>query len=122
MTAGGRWLRRTPKLDEIALYLRENRCLYLLHAAPAHIAPENFADLTVVMNLTDRLSQPYYDDGVEGYIEARLTGDSVAVTVRDVPVARLELHTPVTVHRVTVNGAPWRVEISEHATLATRGV
>ena len=120
--AGGCWLRRTPKLDEIALYLRENRCLYLLHAAPAHIAPENFADLTVVMNLTDRLSQRYYDDGVEGYIEARLTGDSVAVTVRDVPVARLELHTPVTVHRVTVNGAPWRVEISEHATLATRGV
>ena len=115
----GGWDEAAWALDEVPRYLRENRGIFLLGEAPEHIAPENFADLTFVMNLTDCLTQRYYDDGVEGCITAKRTGDAVAVSVEGIPLAALELYTPQPVRTVTVNGAAWAVSGGEgHYTAA----
>ena len=115
----GGWDEAAWALDEVPRYLRENRGIFLLGEAPEHIAPENFTDLTFVMNLTDCLTQRYYDDGVEGCITAKRTGDAVAVSVEGIPLAALELYTPQPVRTVTVNGAAWAVSGGEgHYTAA----
>lgn len=120
--AGSRWVDAAPALDEIPLYLRENRCLFMLPTAPDHIADDNFSDLTAVMNLTDCLSQDYYDDGVTGRITAKISGDTVEITSQKIPLTQIRLYCPRAVRRVTVNGTPWRLESQGHSYLASQDV
>lgn len=118
----GGWVEREKRLDEIPLYLRENRCLLMLIEAPEHIREENFTDLMAVMNLTDCLTQAYYDDGVDGHITAKISGDTVEVTCCSIPLTRIQLYVPHPIARVNVNGTLWRTEKQGHNYLASQDV
>ena len=75
-----------------------------------------------VMNLTDCLTQAYYDDGVDGHITAKISGDTVEVTCCSIPLTRIQLYVPHPIARVNVNGTPWRTEKQGHNYLASQDV
>ena len=120
--SGGEWIVREKRIDVIPLFLRENRGIFLLDQAPMHIADENFRELTFAMNLTDCLEQTYRDDGVEGRIWAKRTGDAVEVSCCGVPLSKLQIFADCPTLRVTVNGKPWRTEKHVHYFLASQEV
>ena len=120
--SGGEWIVREKRIDVIPLFLRENRGIFLLDQAPMHIADENFRELTFAMNLTDCLEQTYRDDGVEGRIWAKRTGEAVEVSCCGVPLSKLQIFADCPTLRVTVNGKPWRTEKHVHYFLASQEV
>lgn len=118
----GGWIVKEKRIDEIPLFLRENRGLFRLAEAPMHIADENFREITFVMNLTGRLDQDYFDDSVAGHIHAEVHDGVVKVDVRDVPLKDLVIYCAEPVRQVLVNGKDWYVESHEHSFLAYQGV
>ena len=101
---GGRWIVSEKKLDKIPLYLRENRMIPTLLEAPMHIGEENFRRLRVVMNVTDRMEQVYYDDGVTGKAAAVLGGGQLEISFEGMDVAEGVAYCGQEVHRAFLNG------------------
>ena len=101
---GGRWIVSEKKLDKIPLYLRENRMIPTLLEAPMHIGEENFRRLRVVMNVTDRMEQVYYDDGVTGKAAAVLGGGQLEISFEGMDVAEVVAYCGQEVHRAFLNG------------------
>ena len=120
--SGGKWLEVPQKIDVIPLYLRENRALFLLKEAPMHIADTQFTDIEVVMNLTDTMSQAYYDDGIDGRITACLAEDCVEITLERVQVATIKIYTDRCLRGAVVNGQKWNVVKGEHFFLVCQEV
>ena len=101
---GGRWIVSEKKLDKIPLYLRENRMIPTLLEAPMHIGEENFRRLRVVMNVTDRMEQVYYDDGVTGKAAAVLGGGQLEISFEGMDVAEVVAYCGEEVHGAFLNG------------------
>ncbi len=104
--AGSRWIIYPKQIDIIPLFLRENSMLPMLKETPLHIGEENFRDLELIMNLTNTMEQPYYDDGVEGLFRASLKNGVLDITLQDIPAIAFRIFTPEEISRVTVNGQP----------------
>lgn len=107
---GGRWLVYPKKIDVIPMFLRENAMLPMVESAPRHIGDENFRDLTLVMNLTDRLEQVYYDDNVEGVCRAELSGGKLTVTLKNIPAKKFKIYSSQKIIRADVNEESWVVD------------
>ena len=101
---GGRWIRYPKDIEVIPLFLRENTALPLLTESVRHVPEENFRDLEILMNITEQIEQPYYDDGLEGIFRAQLREGHLEITLESVPAVRFKVYTPEEVTRVTVNG------------------
>lgn len=102
--AGGRWIVYPQKIDVIPMFLRENAMLAMLENPPRHIADENFHDLTLVMNLTDKMEQPYFDDDVQVLCRAELMDGKLTVTLDNIPAKKLCIHTPQEIREAVVDG------------------
>ncbi len=109
---GGGWMTYPKRMDVIPLFLRENSALPMLKTAPMHIRDENFRDLELIMNVTDTLDQPYYDDGVQGRIRAVRKDSRLEITLEEVPAVCFRVYVPGEVSAVTVNehAVPFRWE------------
>lgn len=108
--AGGRWITAQKDIQKIPLYLRANAMLPMLEEAPMHIAKENFAGLTVLLNLADEMEQNYYDDGVEGKLKAVLTEDALVIETEGMDIGKIVAYLPSEPVRAAVNGCEWRIE------------
>lgn len=104
---GDRWIVSGKEIDRIPLYLRENHMLPMLKEAPMHIADENFSRLQVAVNLTDTMKQVYFDDGVEGYMEARLQDGVMTVETQGMDVEEIKAYVPQELTQARVNGETW---------------
>lgn len=104
---GDRWIVSGKEIDRIPLYLRENHMLPMLKEAPMHIADENFSRLQVAVNLTDAMKQVYFDDGVEGYMEARLQDGVMTVETQGMDVEEIKAYVPQELTQARVNGETW---------------
>ena len=76
----------------------------MLQSAPKHISDDNFEKLELVINITDKLEQTYYDDGVEGHIRATLRNGILAVTLKDIPAEKFRIYAVKEITAITVNG------------------
>ncbi len=103
---GNAWITCPKEIDVIPLFLRKNAVLPMLQTAPLHIDDENFRDLELVMNITDSMEQPFYDDGVEGLLRATLREGLLEITLRDIPASRFRIYAPGNISRITLNGEP----------------
>ena len=72
--------------------------------APMHIGEENFRRLRVVMNVTDRMEQVYYDDGVTGKAAAVLGGGQLEISFEGMDVAEVVAYCGQEVRRAFLNG------------------
>ena len=86
------------------MFLRENTMMPLLQEIPRHIRDENFRDLILVMNLTGKLCQDYYDDGICGSCCAELENDILTVNLTDIPAASFRVYAASPIHQAVVNG------------------
>ena len=101
---GGRWITYPKQIDVIPLFLRDNTMMPMLPAAPDHIAEENFRDLELVLNITDTIQQPYYDDGVEGLFRATLRDGLLDIDTENIPAVRFRIYAGKPVSRIRING------------------
>lgn len=107
---GGRWISVPKEFQNIPLFLRENSMLPVLAEAPDHIAEENFENLTVILNLAGTLKQSYYDDGIEGGLEAAMEDGTLNVVSKGMDIAGITAYLPEPPKRAVVNGSVWSVE------------
>ena len=112
---GPRWITVEKDIMTIPLFIRPNSAIPMLQEAPMHIEDQNFADLAVVMNLTDELEHRHYDDGVEAVITAKLEEDMVNVTIREADVGKIVMYLPCAVKKAIVNQQEWTVEEAGNA-------
>lgn len=96
---GGRWIAVEKRLDRIPLYLRENHALPLFAEAPLHIEDRNFEGYDLILNLTDRLEQRFYDDGFTGFVRAGIE-DGVVSVETDLPVREILAYSPQTIREI----------------------
>ena len=109
------WIVSDQVFDEIPLYLRENKMIPLLKEAPMHIGDQKFENLEIWMNLTDSISQNYYDDDITGSFQAVLKNDVVEITTKDMDVAAIKAWIPAQIRRCFVNGTQWSVRKADNA-------
>ncbi|MBR1971854.1 MAG: hypothetical protein IKA16_00285 [Oscillospiraceae bacterium] len=101
---GGDWITYPKQIDVIPLFLRENTMLPLLKTAPLHIEDKNFEDLELVLNITDTIDQPFYDDGVEGHFRSTLRDGRLDITVQSIPAGHFRIYAPTEIRELWVNG------------------
>ncbi|MDE7353832.1 MAG: hypothetical protein K2O06_12405 [Acetatifactor sp.] len=106
---GGRWIAPEKEIDKIPLYIRENSMIPMLKEAPMHIGEENFSHLQVVLNLTDSMTQPYYDDGVEGGMSARVENGVLTADIRGMDVDEIRAYLKDEIDRALINGTEWKI-------------
>ena len=120
----GRWIVSDKDINKIPLFLRENSILPMLKEAPMHIAEERFQDLKIVMNLTDRIEQRYYDDDtttlITGSFSAVLHDGTLTVTTEQMDIRQIEAYLPSGSGQaadltVSVNGEAWKVRTAGNA-------
>ena len=75
----------------------------MLQDAPDHITDDTFKDLTVVMNITGKLQQHYYDDGISAGISAELQEGVLTITT-GIPAANFRVYAAADIHEAVVNG------------------
>lgn len=107
---GEKWISREISIDRIPLFIRENTCLPMLRTAPSHIEEENFTKLEIRMNLTEEMTQCYYDDGVQGKICGRLSEGELEITTQGVEPENIRAYLPVEISKAVVNGKVWNIE------------
>ena len=66
---------------------------------------EPYKDLTVCMNLKDRLSCTFFDDGYKGHFTAELRNGCLRITT-GMPVKEIILYGVETVEEASCNGLP----------------
>ena len=101
---GGRWIVYPKNIEVIPMFLRENTMMPMLADAPDHITDEVFKDLTLVMNVTDNLSQCYYDDGIFGECTASLTDGVLSITLEEIPAVNFRVYAGSEIRKAMVNG------------------
>lgn len=100
---GGRWISLKPALDQIPVYIRPNT-IVSMRSDPDGGDPENpFTDLTICMNLKDRLSCVCYDDNGKNHFTAEWKNGSLAITT-GLPVKQILLYGQGQLTEVTCNG------------------
>ncbi len=109
-TAGGRWVRPGKTLEDIPVYLRENSAVPMRGEDVYWSSEEKFEGLTVLLNISGRVEQTFYDDGVEYSFKAVLSGDCVKVET-NMPVKSVKVYAESPVNRLTVNGKPGVLEV-----------
>ena len=102
--SGGKWIVYPKDIQVIPMFLRENTAIPMLQTAPKHISDDNFNNLELVLNITDRLEQTCYDDGVEGSILAVLKNGVLSISLQDIPAERFRIYAPEEITAVSVNG------------------
>ena len=101
---GGRWICVEKDIQTIPMYIRENCMIPMLEKAPMHIADENFSGLSIMLNLTGEMDQPYYDDGVCGSLKAAIVDGRLSIETDGMDVTEIMVYTPYEPDTVTVNG------------------
>ena len=102
--SGGKWIVYPKDIQVIPMFLRENTAIPMLQTAPKHISDDNFDNLELVLNITDRMEQTCYDDGVEGSILAILKNGVLSISLQDIPAERFRIYAPEEITAVSVNG------------------
>jgi alpha-D-xyloside xylohydrolase len=101
---GGRWIVYPKNIEVIPMFLRENTVIPMLQSAPKHISDDNFGNLELVINIADHLEQTYYDDGVEGRIQATLQDGILNITLQDIPAESFRIYAAEEISAITLNG------------------
>ena len=101
---GGRWIVYPKNIEVIPMFLRENSMIPMLKTAPKHIDDNNFEHLELVINIVDKMEQTYFDDGVEGHIQATLKGGILDIQLSDVPAEKFRIYAAEEITSITVNG------------------
>ena len=102
---GGRWISLQPALDQIPVYIRPNTIVPMLASDVCRGLEEPYKDLTVCMNLKDRLSCTFYDDGYKGHFTAELRNGCLRITT-GMPVKEIILYGAEAVEEASCNGLP----------------
>ena len=89
--------------DTIPLYLRPDHAVPLFDEAPLHIGEKNFSGYDLILNLTDRLEQHFYDDGFDGSVRA-VIADGIVTVETDLPVRKLRVYSDQPIREIRRQG------------------
>ena len=100
---GGRWVAADKSFDTIPLYLRPDHAVPLFDEAPLHIGEKNFSGYDLILNLTDRREQHFYDDGFDGSVRA-VIADGIVTVETDLPVRKLRVYSDQPIREIRRQG------------------
>lgn len=112
---GGRWITAENRLDRIPLYLRENHAIPMFATAPMHIEDKPFEGLTIRMNLNTELKTAYYDDEINGRLQAMIQDDRLIAETSGMAIDAFEVYSEKEIRSCVVNGEEWKVEKLENS-------
>ena len=90
-------------MDQIPVYIRPNTIVPMRSAQGGGDPEEPFTDLTICMNLKDRLSCVCYDDNGKNHFTAEWKNGELAITT-GLPVKQILLYGTGQLTEVTCNG------------------
>lgn len=108
-TSGGRWVRPENTLENIPVYLRENTAVPMRSEDVLWSEEKNYEDLTVLLNISGRVDQTFYDDGVEYRFRAVLQGERALVET-NLPVKALKIYAQSPITGAVLNGKALSVQ------------
>ena len=112
---GGRWITAENRLDRIPLYLRENHAIPMFATAPMHIEDKPFEGLTIRMNLNTELKTSYYDDEINGRLQAMIQDDRLIAETSGMAIEAFEAYSEKEIRSCVVNGEEWKVDKLENS-------
>ena len=101
---GGRWIARSPALEEIPVYLRENHMTVFCNCT-GNLAQADLSELTVLIHLQNRMEAVYETDEGAYCLRAWLEGDCLMVET-DMAVKSIRFYGSVKLRGACLNGLP----------------
>lgn len=99
---GNKWLSRSPALDEMPVYVKENSIVPMLTAIPDSVeAP--CKDLDVIVHIGSEIDTVYYDDGVSSRFHALISDRTLKIET-DMPIQKMRIYSKEKISRVKING------------------